>query len=373
MNLSSKRGPLTAIFCLLSSFFVVTGCNGNVHNASDVGAAPEDLGQDLLDTPTEDVFDVTDSAPEETEPPLEFVAVTFNTGTSEGMVGDDDSNGGYTSAHAALSDEWYGDGLAWMPAVEATTAFFADLDPDVVTFQEIFWTGECPDMPEDAREDFICETWVPGDPTVAQVVLGEDWQVVCHPGKPDKCAAVNRRLGTFAGCDEEFCLEGLEGYRVEDCGRGARVGRGVIDLVGGGTLTLVSVHGSSGMSDEDVRCRSEQIEQIFVDLGDGMPGANGARNLIMGDINTDPGRLADFDASAALWNDYVGDDKTFHFVTEVGSNTPATYGGAVSIDHVVSDVFFGSCWTAGLTDEHPAVIDAIYFDHKPVVCAVEME
>ena len=38
----------------------------------------------------------------------------------------------------------------------------------------------------------------------------------------------------------------------------------------------------------------------------------------------------------------------------------------------MSDVATGSCWAAGLTMAHPAVIDAIYFDHKPIVCAVEV-
>ena len=90
----------------------------------------------------------------------------------------------------------------------------------------------------------------------------------------------------------------------------------------------------------------------------------------MGDTNTDPGRLAEYDTSAARWNDFVGEDKAFDFITEIGPDTPATYSGAVSIDHVMSDAFVGSCWVAGLTDGHPAVIDVVYFDHKPVVCSV---
>ena len=300
--------------------------------------------------------------------PISFTVVTFNTGTSEGLPHDAPPDDGYTSWHAAISDAWYGDGLAWRPAVDSTRDFFDAVQPDVVVFQEIFWSDECAEIPEEARRDFVCETWTPGDPTVAQIVLGPGWQVMCHPGKPDKCAAVRRRFGTFRGCDSDFCLEGLAGSTVEGCGRGARVGRGIIELTGGGTLTLVNVHGSSGILPDDTACRVRQVEQVFVDLGDGTPAANGERNLVMGDLNTDPGRLAWIDPSAARWKDFVGPDRSFHFVSAVGPDAEPTYAGLVNIDHVASDVLDGECWAAGLTDGHPPVTDAVYFDHVPIVC-----
>ena len=331
----------------------------------------DDLSSDATandESPTDDA-DKGDTAADSAGP-LTFVAVTYNTGTSEGMVPSDAPNDGYTQALAKISDEWYGDGLAWLPAVEAATQFFAQNDADLVVFQEIFWTGECPGIPEDAWNDFICSTWSPGDPTVANEILGDGWQVMCMPGKSDKCAAVNRGFGAFRGCNEDFCLEGLEGFRVDDCGKGARVGRGVIDLVGGGTLTLVNVHGSSGVSTDDMSCRVQQFEQVFVDIGDGEPAANGARNVIMGDFNTDPARFAEVDPSAARLNDFVGDGKAFHFVTAAGLEVQPTYGGFINIDHVISDVFQGTCWHAGVTDGHPTVIETIYFDHIPAVCVL---
>jgi hypothetical protein len=302
------------------------------------------------------------------DPPLSFVGVTFNSGTSEVMGHDDPPDDGYTSAHAAVSDAWYGDGLAWTPAVEATRAFFEALDPEVVVFQEVFWSEECTAIPADAHPDFVCETWSAGDPTVAQAVLGDGWQVMCHPGNPDKCAAVHERFGRFRGCEDVFCIEGLDGTRVEGCGGGARVGRGVIELEDGGTLTLVSVHGSSGFATDDQQCRVRQVEQVFLDLGDGTPGASGGRNLVMGDLNTDPGRWADFDPSAARWNDFVGEGQPFEFVTEVGPEAPRSYQGVATIDHVISDALSGDCWIAGLTQGHPVVIEAVYFDHMPLVC-----
>ena len=308
---------------------------------------------------------------------LSIVTVTFNTGTSESMGHDSEPDDGYSGQHAEYSDLYYGDGLAWLPAVEAATTFLADVAPDIVSFQEIFDSEECVDVPEEARADFICEMWQPGDVTVAQLVLGAGYQVMCHPQKSDKCAAVNRDFGSFQGCDEDYCVEGLEGYEVDDCGNGSRIGRGTIDLVDGGELTLVNVHGTSGMGSEEMDCRAKQVDQVFVDLGDGEPGANGERNLVQGDFNTDPGRMAQVDPSAARWGDFValdGDptDGEFHFVTEVGADTDATYAGIMSIDHVVTDTGTGTCWHSGVTEGHPEVIDAIYFDHKAAVCTLEM-
>ncbi|MCB9760581.1 MAG: hypothetical protein H6739_12135 [Alphaproteobacteria bacterium] len=231
--------------------------------------------------------------------PAPLTVVTFNTGTTEGLPHDDPPDDGYTSDHAAISDAWYGDGLAWLPAVEATRAWFADLQPDVVAFQEVFWTGACADIPVEHHADFACEGWTEDTPTVALQVLGPGYQVACHPGKPDKCLGVRAAFGRFAGCDEDLCLEGLDGFTVAGCGSGARVARGVIERADGGALTVVNLHGSSGFSGDDQACRVAQFEQAFVDLGDGAPGASGAENLVLGDLNTDPGRLTGADPGAA--------------------------------------------------------------------------
>ena len=302
--------------------------------------------------------------------PAGIVVVTFNTGTSESMGHDALPDDGYGSAEAAISDQWYGDGLAWLAVLEDTQRFFQGLDADIAAFQEIFYSGECADIPAEARAGFICESWQPGDPTVAQLVVGEGWQVACHLEKPDKCAAVRSSFGTFRGCDDDLCLDGLAGAEVDGCGSGSRVGRGVIDATDGSTVTLVSVHGSSGMEEDDQQCRARQFEQVFVDLGlgDGEPAANGERNLIMGDFNTDPGRMTDLDGAVVL-NEHVGEEKPFHFVSDVGPSAQPTYV-LFNIDHVISDAFDGSCWAAGVTEGHVAVSDVRYFDHKPIVCRI---
>jgi hypothetical protein len=306
-------------------------------------------------------------------PSLRLRAVTFNVGTNPNLGHDSGPDDGYTSTQAAISDMWYGNGLAWRAVIDDTRRFFDAVVPDVVTFQEIFYSGDCPDIPAEFHTGWACEGWQPGDRTVAQLVLGDAYQVACNLGKPDKCAAVNRAFGQFRGCQQSLCLDGLEGARVEGCGGGSRVGRGVIDLVAGGSLTLVNVHGTSGVSRADIDCRIKQFAQVFVDLGrgDGVPAANGARNLIMGDLNTDPVLIAALDRSAAAFLDYVGPDRRFDFISADGPGAPASYAGALNIDHVVSDELTGACWVAGLTDSHPPVTGIRYFDHKPVVCDLQ--
>lgn len=297
-----------------------------------------------------------------------FVAVTFNTGT--GGKAPAQGNYGYNETQAHYCDEYYGNGLSWKPFVEMTRLWFETVDPDVVVFQEIFWCGDCPEVPGEAWPGFVCEDWASGKPTVLEMLLTTGYQLMCNPKKPDKCAAVHQRFGSFAGCDEPFCLEGMQGIEIPGCGKGVRMGKGVIELVSGGELTLVNVHGSSGFTEEDAECRKKQFEQVFVDAGDGQPLADGQWNLIMGDFNTDPVVMAESDVSAARVLDFVGEGKQFHFITQTGSSAPPTYG-LMSIDHVISNVLTGSCWHAGVTAGHDAVMDAFFFDHIPAVCSLE--
>jgi len=305
--------------------------------------------------------------------PIAFTAMTFNVGTTDGLPHDDPPEDGYTSAEAALSDEHYGNGLAWVPAVDDVRDFLAGAQADLVAFQEIFHSPECVDVPEDARAGFVCETWQAGDPTVSQVVLGAGYQIACNLERPDKCVGVRRAFGSWRGCDDDVCLDGLAGSRVPDCGGGSRVGRGVVELASGGTLTVVHLHGTSGLSGDDQSCRLAQIDQIFDDLGDGEPGANGARNLILGDFNTDPGRGAGIDQSAERWNEEVGPDTPFRFHTDTDPAATPTYLGQFSIDHVVSDAFTGGCRAVGVTPGTAPVSDRVYHDHVPIVCDLASE
>ncbi len=302
--------------------------------------------------------------------PLTLRVVTFNTGTAIELAHDGPPDDGFSSAQAELIDEWFGNGLSWTPFVEATAAWFLLVDPDIVAFQEIFWPGECPTIPEDARLGTVCENWKPGDPSVAERLVGPDYAIACHPGKPDKCLAVHHRVGTLVGCPSGLCLDSLEGYPITGCGSGVRVARGVLQPADGGApITLISFHGSSGFSEGDLVCRTQQVARVFDDFGDGAPGLVGGRNIVLGDLNTDPGRLADSDPSAAAWWEQAnGPDARLRFISDVGVDAPATYAGFLNIDHVLSDAFGGGCTAAGHAEEVPAVMGAVFFDHLPQVC-----
>ncbi len=302
--------------------------------------------------------------------PTRLVAVSFNTGTTEGLAHDAPPDDGYGAREAAWSDAHYGDGLAWRPAVEAAEAFFSTLRPDVVALQEIFDPAACPQVPLEARAGFVCETWTEGAPSVARRILGPDYAIACFPGKPDKCLAVRRAFARLEGCVGEDCSGALTGFPVEGCGRGARVARGRLQLEDGSRLSVVALHGSSGLKPEDVACRVAQLDQVFVELGDGRPGVDGTRNLVLGDLNTDPFRLAGGEASADRFRAHAGPGTAFTVHTWAGPDAPPSYGGLLDIDHVASDAFDGDCWTAGVDPGHPAVFEPVYFDHRPRVCSL---
>ncbi len=304
-----------------------------------------------------------------------IVAMTFNTGTTDGLL-PNGANDGYGDTQAMYSADYYGHGLAWRSVIDDAHAFVAGVAPDVIGFQEIFDPADCAQIPDEAKPGFICETWMPGDPTVAQMVAGDGYQVACHPGHPDKCIAVRRAFATISGCTDDLCPDAMFGTAVPDCGSGARVARVALDLADGGSLTLVNVHGTSGFAAADEACRVSQVEQVFLDAGDGAPAADGARNLILGDFNTDPARFVGQDPSADRWNDFAsvpgGPDRPFHFVSPVGEDAPPSYGGAVDIDHMISDNADGDCWISGVTEGRPEVTQTVYFDHLPLVCELAL-
>lgn len=315
-----------------------------------------------------------------------FRAVTFNVGSSGAY--DPAASGAFGADQAAMLDEWYGNGLSWVELIDETAAWFAQVDADIVAFQEVFWPGECATIPVEYWPGFVCEEWTAGAPTVVERVLGTEWQIACNLDHPDKCLAVRDRFGTLDGCNESVCLDGLDGAELESCGSGARVGRARVNRADGTTLTVVGVHGSSGVAAADQECRVRQFQQVFEDLdgdtaasgddgggeeaadgddGTGEAAANGEINLILGDFNTDPGRMTEVDPSAAYLADRGG-SAPFHFITEVGPDSEPTYV-LVNIDHVLADTLGGACWHAGING-HSAVSTMGIFDHLPAVCDV---
>ena len=276
--------------------------------------------------------------------PSDLTVVTFNSGTTEGQAYDP-AYDGYGDEQAAASDAYYGDGLAWGGAMDETRAFFEGLPRSLVGFQEIFDPTECAEVPDDARAGFVCEHWSEGDPSVAEQVLGEDYEVQCHPGHSDKCLALH---GGIAALPE------LAGEEVDGCGSGARVAWADVELEIG-TVRVVHVHGSSGLSADDGACRVAQIAQVEAALGE--------RNLVLGDFNTDPVRFAGYDESAVAWAE-LAERAGLSWHTEIGEDAEPTYGGLANIDHVLSDFTKGDCVSSPF-------YGGVYFDHVPQVCTLQ--
>jgi len=135
-------------------------------------------------------------------------------------------------------------------------------------------------------------------------------------------------------------------------------------------LVLVNAHTTAGMTEADQACRAKQIDQIFLDGGDGEPLANGSVNLVLGDMNTDPFLFAGADSSANAWNKYVGPGKPFHYISTNSPNGPATHVTSMRLDHVVSDVLTGDCVVPGGSPGQPLIMKTTFFDHRPVLCDV---
>lgn len=291
--------------------------------------------------------------------------MTFNVGIPQC---DNDPSSPYSCDDADIASEWYGTGLSHKALFPDTRAFIQAISPDIVALQEIFHPAECAQIPVEFHARFICEDWTPGAATVGQHILGPEYQIACHQNRPDKCLAVRRKFGRFRNCASDVCLDHLTGGQTDDCGGGTRIGRGEIDLVTGERLTVVNVHGTSGFTAQDQSCRVAQFEQVFVDILDGStePAANGTRNIVLGDLNTDPARLALLDPSAATWNAHVGDGQPFNQISAAGLLVTPTYANLLNIDHVASDAYTGTCFT-GI----PTEIEA--YDHKPIVCDLILE
>ncbi len=302
--------------------------------------------------------------------PAPFVAMTFNIGTTTGLS-HDEGDDGYTQEMSDIADAWYENSLSWNPAEDALADFLAQQTPDVVVFQEMFFDPWCQDIPVAPALDFVCQDYTADRPLQIQRLLGADYQVACALEEEDNCAGIRRSFGRIEGCDEDVCLGGLDGMGPPGgCSNGAKVGTLDIAAEDGRGITLVNVHASSGITEEDMACRTEQLRQIFVDRGDGQPAAWGSTNLVMGDINTDPFLMADWDPSAAEWSAHVGDGLPFGYISSSDEDGEPTYSGLLRIDHVVSDTLTGTCTVPGETPGTEPVIEAVYWDHRPVVCEI---
>jgi len=295
--------------------------------------------------------------------------MTFNAGTTTHLPHGDPEDG-YTDEMAEAASDLYSNNLSWTPAEEGLAAFLADEQPEIAIFQELFFDPWCEEIEVDPDLDFVCQDYAADRPLQIERLLGEAYQVACATGHPDNCVGVLRSFGDLRGCpDEGLCLEGLDGMAPPSgCTAGARVGGVPLDLPDGRTITVVDVHASAGLSEDDMMCRVEQFTQVFEDRGDGAPAASGAVNLVAGDINTDPFVLADADPSAAYWAGFVGEGKPFGYLSARDEEGPPTHVTGLRIDQVIADGLTGDCEVIGSGGAPGPLLDAVYWDHAPVLC-----
>lgn len=317
----------------------------------------------------------TDGPPdvEEPLPAVPFRTMTFNAGTTTHLPHGDGSDG-YTDELAEIAADLYSNNLSWNPAEERLAVFLAEERPEVAIFQELFFDPWCEEIEVDPALDFVCQGYVADRSLQIERLLGTDYQIACAIGHPDNCVGVLRSFASLRGCpDDGAWLEGLDGLPPPSgCTGGARVGGVALDLPDGRTFTVVDVHASAGLSQEDMDCRVDQFTQVFEDRGDGSPAASGPLNLVAGDINTDPFVLAEADPSAAYWAAFTGEGLPFGYLSSSDEDGPATHVTGLRIDQVISDGLTGDCQVVGEGGAPGPLLDAVYWDHAPVLCQVTL-
>lgn len=378
----SYTRPATRLACLAAITLVasagVTACSSG-NSASDQPVASGDTSVGDTSMPQDAMDADTATWPDDVaEAPRPLTVVTINAGTTPGLAHDSDEEPGrapYTGATAAIVDTSYQNSLSWNPAEARLTEWLAQVDPDIVAFQEIFHDPWCDDInrPEDAPLDLVCGNYTPDRPRQVRRLMGPDFQIVCGDGKPDTCIAVHTRLGRVAACEDQpdNCLTTWDGYvPLSRCTSRDRLGRALVTSSSGRpAFNIVAVHGTSGLTLEDALCRRDIFSLIFDDKGDGAPLVQSdAINIVLGDLNVDPILFAGGDESADYLLEHIGEGRPFQWHSPTDPNGPRSYALGVSIDHVASDRLTGSCIIPGSSPGVAPIWDRIYWDHRPVVC-----
>lgn len=220
------------------------------------------------------------------------------------------------------------------------------ISPDIVALQEVFDMKLCEGWKESSKKK-ICHKYDEREPKEqARRLLGDDYTIVCDGGANFECIGVRKTLGEVKQCPAGgFCNAGeaLFAPVPDGCNKGASIS--AVDVVIGGTELRI-VNGHPQATGED--CRAAHLKRLFEGADGAEPLASPSRKLlIMGDMNTDPFRLAD-DPSIAVWNAHVGDGRTFRYLSGPAEAAPhyPTCAGRL-LDHVITNFASGACGTLG--------------------------
>jgi len=178
---------------------------------------------------------------------------------------------------------------------------------------------------------------------------------------------------------------------IEGCDPGFTVNVAIANVTGVGAFRVVLAHPDSGFTSGEAgtACRVAQLEQAFV-LAEGP-------TLLVGDMNMDPYRASGSDV--ALWDANVGEGARFRYHSGIAENAadpfPTYFMGESSnllptgallptvedpsgvfarqtLDHVVSDSFFGTCATLGEAEGTTRLDGGPGggMDHRALLCAL---
>lgn len=235
--------------------------------------------------------------------------------------------------------------------------------PDVVALMEVLDADLCATATS-TNPDFICTDAATRIPYHSvQRMVGPDFTIVCDAIAHYDCLAVRTsRIAIEACAAGEVCMGGAETPdHPPECATNGSITSvsGVRAKLDGRPLNIVLAHPLNAVSVDDDRCRFAQYRQAFSELP-----SDGA-TLIAGDMNNDPYR-DDFFESGRYWHSKVGAGQRFgaHSVTE--SPPVPTWGGALTLDYVLSDFADGTCRVLDGTDRIDGVLGRT--DHRALVC-----
>lgn len=242
-----------------------------------------------------------------------------------------------------------------------------DIAPDLAVLIEVMPDAVCDGAP-DASPFGVCAA--DHDRPQIERLLGDGYAVSCGRFAWD-CLAVRGSAGTI-----DAPLVSLP--NPENCDQGFVVGYADVTLHGRAFRVLLG-HPDSGND----ACRTAELEALLAQTTD--------RALLIGDMNLDPSYTGG--ASAALWNDNVGEGKTYGYHSDpsvlthapsdptaldpTGTLTIDNYNCVVpfpcrALDHVASTFGEGSCDVLGETPGTTRLDGGGGADHRALRCTLAL-